>query len=307
MKKLTSTLALTALLASPTYADVIFAAPGMDEAQSYEGLNIQSGYSTQKKIEIKDYWSYEITGINWQLSAGTPFDGQLGSNGKLETKWGTAYPGASTLQLSDGNSWLVSNAQFNHGTNPLPQYLTDKNSGSISFATPKSYPPHPTTGKNLTFDLRQVTNMNDDGGSYVQVHGVAIKSAPAPYGSLTVTSHVNEGGKPTVNWLMGREDATGTAPTIPSSTVNWTPTITPGDSTSSPSVSGCSTKVKNGKCSKATNCGVGKTNNGHGNNIDGVDSSNPGKSGQNFGDPSGSYDDEGKGGGAAPSKKGKKW
>lgn len=49
----------------------------------------------------------------------------------------------------------------------------------------------------------------------------------------------------------------------------------------------------------------GKSNNGHGNNEDGVDSSNPGQGGggpNGATDPSGSYDDESKGGGAYPSK-----
>ena len=57
---------------------------------------------------------------------------------------------------------------------------------------------------------------------------------------------------------------------------------------------------------------TGKNNHGHGNNADGVDSSNPGqgKGGPNGAvDPSGDIDDEAGGGGAAPSKgkgKGKK-
>ncbi len=53
----------------------------------------------------------------------------------------------------------------------------------------------------------------------------------------------------------------------------------------------------------------GKNNNGHGNNEDGVDSSNPGqgKGGPNGGvDPSGDVDDEAGGGGASPSKGKKK-
>ena len=51
--------------------------------------------------------------------------------------------------------------------------------------------------------------------------------------------------------------------------------------------------------------GDGNGNNGHGNNVDGVDSSNKGQGGggpTGMDDPSGSYDDEGSGGGAAPSK-----
>lgn len=51
--------------------------------------------------------------------------------------------------------------------------------------------------------------------------------------------------------------------------------------------------------------GYGQSNNGHGNNADGVDSSNPGEGdGGPTGavDPSGTVDDEAGGGGAAPSK-----
>ena len=51
--------------------------------------------------------------------------------------------------------------------------------------------------------------------------------------------------------------------------------------------------------------GTGKTNNGHGNNADGVDVSNPGEGGggpNGMDDPSGTVDDEAGGGGAAPSK-----
>ncbi len=51
--------------------------------------------------------------------------------------------------------------------------------------------------------------------------------------------------------------------------------------------------------------GGGNGNNGHGNNMDGVDVSNPGQGDGGPGgmdDPSGDYDDEAGGGGAAPSK-----
>lgn len=49
----------------------------------------------------------------------------------------------------------------------------------------------------------------------------------------------------------------------------------------------------------------GKTNNGHGNNDDGVDSSNPGNAPFIYLDTDPNVDDEGSGGGAAPSKKNK--
>ncbi len=67
-----------------------------------------------------------------------------------------------------------------------------------------------------------------------------------------------------------------------------TPTARPGDA---------------GGAGGAGDDGSGNGNNGHGNNYDGVDSSNPGTGGggPNGGvDPSGDYDDEGKGAGASP-------
>lgn len=65
--------------------------------------------------------------------------------------------------------------------------------------------------------------------------------------------------------------------------------------------------VNGGGCGGVTvaETGNGHSNNGHGNNIDGVDSSNPGNGGGGPNgqvDPSGTVDDEGRGGGASPSK-----
>jgi hypothetical protein len=60
-----------------------------------------------------------------------------------------------------------------------------------------------------------------------------------------------------------------------------------------------------GRAGDGAGDGAGSGNNGHGNNEDGVDSSNPGEGGggPNGGvDPSGDVDDEAGGGGAAPSK-----
>jgi hypothetical protein len=65
------------------------------------------------------------------------------------------------------------------------------------------------------------------------------------------------------------------------------------------------TAVARGAGSASSDADSGKSNNGHGNNADGVDSSNPGQGGggpNGAVDPSGSVDDEAGGGGASPSK-----
>lgn len=299
MKKTTSHMVATgvsALLAtlSTAHADLTFAAPGMNKAQSVAGTQIQ------QSVSLGHYWRYEVNGYDWRLVAGKPVDGKIGTDGSLLTSNDTSFQGLSSLLASANGQALVSDAGLKAA------HIDDRNGSSIQLGSPVILKDQVI---NLSFS--EDTNMERDGGSYVALRGTAIKSPPVPSGDLSVASAVRVGATPDLDWIIRREGTTGTTPSVPDNVTTWSFQMEPGDSGSCVSNTESSTEAAS---SDAPNSDKNRTNNGHGNNADGVDSSNPGKSAQVWNDQKGiidqsatdedptNDDDESTGGGAAPSQ-----
>lgn len=260
-------------------ADVIYTAPGMEQAGSVTGKEIS------ELVKLGTFWEYQITGITWQLSAGVPDGGSIaGSSGNFKH----SFVGAASLSVAKGGDSLLRNAEL------TAVNVNDASSGSITFATPWVY-----KSESVSISIDQLTNMIGDSGTYVAISGVSVKEPPVPSGDLQVSNVVREGASPTISWIIKREGVYGTAPSISTSGVSW--------------ISGTGTEG-GPDVIDAPNVGRNKTNNGHGNNIDGVDVSNPGKSAQKWADNKGiidqslydidpdNDDDEGQGGGSAVSQ-----
>lgn len=289
------------------HADMSFAAPGLDSVQSYQGLNLQEAISLGK------YWRYEVSGYEWRLVAGKPFDGDINpETGKLVISKNDngQYQGSSTAQSSvagskSGTQWVIEKASLS------ALNIQDTATGSDSFASPIVF-----NDETVTVGFRQVTNMTNDYGSYIVLQGACIKEPPVPTGSMVGPELVEVDSLPEIQYSIKREGITGTSPSF--TPAPWSPELTPGDSTATPTTDPTDTEEgdkKDEESSETPNSGKNKTNNGHGNNEDGVDVSNPGKSAEKWAakgikdtDTNGDGvidehdDDESTGGGAAPSK-----
>ena len=127
--------------------------------------------------------------------------------------------------------------------------------------------------------LEYTTNMIG-GNDFISIHGAALLAPPVPVGTLIAPSYVRDGGKPTLQWFITK------------------------------SLTGDIVVVEIPVCERPSpNEGPVRSNNGHGNNEDGIDVSNPGKSAARWAkkgvydtdyNGDGIYeDDEGHGGGSA--------
>ena len=134
----------------------------------------------------------------------------------------------------------------------------------------------------ITLCLQYSSNMIG-GNDHIILHGAALLAPPVPIGTLIAPSYVRDGGKPTLEWFITK------------------------------SLSDDIVIVEIPVCKQPSpNEGPVKSNNGHGNNLDGIDVSNPGKSAARWAkkgiydtdyNGDGTYeDDEGHGGGSAISQ-----
>ncbi|GAA5495248.1 hypothetical protein Rhal01_01423 [Rubritalea halochordaticola] len=285
MKTVITTLGTAGLLTVAAYADLTLAAPGMETAESYQGLNIQ------ESIDLGQFYEYKVTGYSWLLIAGKPYDGKIHpSSGQLVKAIGNEqYVGQSIAQSSiagskSGTKWVVENAS-------LTAYnIEDDASDSVLFDSPIIF-----KNENVTVGCREVTNMENDVESYIIVHGVSMKEPPVPSGDLQVNGLVREGFHTNLNWILKREGIEGTEPSV--NTGEWTDSTTPGETTARPPGEN---ENSDPTAIDSSNSGQDKTktNNGHGNNTDGIDSSNPAYSKQKWyeNDTNGGIDDESTGG-----------
>ncbi len=278
------------ILATPAaYADVAITAPGMGAVKQVSGTNIQNS------IQLGNYWSYSITGCSYRLVAGVPTNGGIDNEGKLVTERGNSYAGYSSLSASAKSSTILNQDQLNAST------IYDTKSGGTTISSPITF-----NNENVIINVTQSTNMVDDSGTFIAIQAVALKQPPLPSGEIQVADLVREGATPNIMWVVRREGSMGVAPSLPSGVTNWSPTVTPGETP--PCTEEKPPEEGGGQVTDTPNCGENKTNNGHGNNADGVDVSNPGKSAEKWNDKwgiidqSGNYDDESKGGGSAVSK-----
>ncbi|GAA5495245.1 hypothetical protein Rhal01_01420 [Rubritalea halochordaticola] len=279
MKTVIMTLGAAGLLTAASYADLTLAAPGMETAESYQGLTIQ------ESVDLGNFYEYKVTGYSWLLIAGKPYDGKIHpTSGQLLTSTGNEqYVGQSSAQSSitgskTGTKWVVENAS-------LTAYnIEDDASDSILFDSPLIF-----KNENVTVNCREVTNMENDVESYIIVHGVSMKEPPVPTGDLQVTGLVREGYHTKINWILKREGIEGTEPSV--NTGVWTDDSTPGETSAKPP--GEDKKQNDPTATDTSNSGQDTTrnNNGHGNNLDGVDCSNPAYSEEKWTDTS-TGDDE---------------
>lgn len=222
-------------------------------------------------------WRYVIVGYTYRLNAGTPNGGKVTGNGELRYKVGErAYPGETRFSVSVNGKTIVSQS---HRCNMISQ-----TSGTVTY---KLDAPLVITDQmvNVSFDYE--SNMIGT-GDYITFHGYSLLAPPVPSGSLVAPSYVRSGGFPTLEWNINRSyedkivDIVITEPEVEQ---------------------------------ESSNSGHVKSNNGHGNNADGIDVSNPGKAaakwsqrGYNDTDLNGdgvidsADDDEATGGGSAISK-----
>ena len=216
-----------------------------------------------------EYWKYIITGYEYQLYAGVPDGGRV-KGGRLRYRTGDAlYPGQTKIK-SKINSHVILQDVLN------TSYLSGTTGLKYkAFATPIII-----QNQEITTCLEYSTNMFG-GNDFIIIHGAALDAPPVPVGTLIAPSYVRDGGSPTLQWFITKS-LTGDIVTVefPPTTDNESP-----------------------------NVGPVRSNNGHGNNLDGIDVSNPGKSASAW-EKKGLYDtdyngdgvpedDEGHGGGSA--------
>lgn len=234
------------------------------------------GTSISASVNLGHYWYYEITGCEWALGAGRPVDGSINQDGTLLSSNGSQYTGLSKLGCSANSQTVLSGAEL------IATNVNDVSGANFDFSTPTSFSKQAVV---LTFT--QDTNMTSDGASFISLRAIALKEPPVPTGDITVDGDiVRQGATPSLYWSINRRGADSPAPPIDPGT---------------------------GPAADTYNSDANKTNNGHGNNEDGVDASNPGKSAQVWNDKFGiidqsasdedptNDDDESTGGGAAPS------
>lgn len=284
MRNLILTSVATLVMVASSHADLAISGPGMSSAIYLTGTQVSDykGYLAADGVS-ENFERLEVTAIEWQLSAGASTDNQWGSKTKNNGDYhNRAQAGTSrcTITLSDMYS-------VNGGTRRTYQThdfsLTnvrsenDKNSGFITFDPPLvfedsilSY----TVNQNMVHMTGD--NSNGDSISYIIIHGTATGAA-VPTGKIDVDALTNAGDYPPINWEITRVAEPIETPVIAGSSAGESESGSPSSDTVEP--------VKP------------KTNNGHGNNIDGVDVSNPGKSAEKWElrgiiDESGEVDDE---------------
>lgn len=284
MRNLILTSVATLVMVASSHADLAISGPGMSSAIYLTGTQVSDykGYLAADGVS-ENFERLEVTAIEWQLSAGASTDNQWGSKTKNNGDYhNRAQAGTSrcTITLSDMYS-------VNGGTRRTYQThdfsLTnvrsenDKNSGFITFDPPLVFEDC-ILGYTVNQNMVHMTgdNSNGDSISYIIIHGTATGAA-VPTGKIDVDALTNAGDYPPINWEITRVAEPIETPVIAGSSVGESESGSPSSDTVEP--------VKP------------KTNNGHGNNIDGVDVSNPGKSAEKWElrgiiDESGEVDDE---------------
>jgi hypothetical protein len=291
MRTIALTSAATALLAATSYGDITYSLPGLAEVKNTSGGN------SSETASLGEHWKYVITGYTWKINAGDPVNGFIDGEGYYTDAEGNRSPVSTTITASLNGQTL---------TRGFEKFETDRITTSVDSSTTSeklngnkyevTYTANGTitsVGGTVDFEAEGIDfvevalddvnltvsesgSMIASAGSYIQFTGVAIKDTPNATGKLypirdgeqtTADSYyLTEVGKtPTIYWEIA----------LNGESVNYTPQ--PDEIT--------------GEWEYILTT-IEKNNNGHGNNIDGVDVSNPGKSKKHFYDPSGLIDDE---------------
>ena len=229
------------------------------QVSDYKGYLAQDGVS-------QPFDRLVLHSIDWQLSGGASTDNQYSMN-----KWGkyhkNSQPGSSRVTFTLTDMYSV-----NGGTRKTYQthdweyrnfrHINDVVDGSVVFNPPLVFE-DAIVGFTANQNMVHMTGDNSNGNSisYIWFNATATSSENTPSGSLSVPAVVEAGTKPTIGWTVNLSSG--------------------GTLTNPPIIGGPGYTAE------------GDGNNGHGNNADGVDGSNPG-SWQERGitDPSGDVDDE---------------
>ncbi len=228
--------------------------------------------SIHRHKNIGHYWKYIITGYNYRLYAGVPDGGQVKGSALRYKTGSNDFPGLTTVSAKINGQSILGAS--------LRTSLITGTSGLISHTFSS-----PIIIEDSDIDAGFNYNTNMVGGNdYITIYGSALTSPPVPIGTLIAPSYVRDGGKPTLQWFI----------------------------TKSLSNDVFEVSIPNETQIESSNSGSGQSNNGHGNNDDGIDVSNPGKSAAKWSlrgyydtDYNGDgtvEDDEGHGGGSAISQ-----
>lgn len=283
MRIINLTSATLALLFLDANADIVFSGPGMKSPLYLTGREVSDykGYLAADG-ESENFERLEISEIEWQLSAGASTDNQWGHKTKASGDYhNKAQSGTSSCSFTISDMYSVSGGtrrtyQTNNFSLTNVRSENDFNRGSIVFDPPLVFE-DAAVGFTINQNLVHMTEDNSHGDSisYIYIHGVAT-GPTVPTGDITVEAMTNAGEYPNIDWKITR-----VAELIQTPAIAGGPGQDSGSDSSADAVETESTK----------------TNNGHGNNIDGVDVSNPGKSAEKWElrgiiDESGEVDDE---------------
>lgn len=291
MRTIALTSAASALLAATSFADITYSLPGLSEVRTISGANASDTTS------LGEHWNYVITGYTWKINAGDPVNGFIDGEGYYTDAAGDRSSVSTSITASlNGRTLTQGFESFSSDritTDFDTTYTSEKLNGNKYEVTYTANGTITSVGGSVDFEsegidfvevslddvdftISESGSMIASAGSYIQFTGVAIKDTPNATGKIfpisdgeTTTAdsyYLTEVGKtPTIYWEIALNgEAVDYTPQPNDITGEWEYTLTT----------------------------IEKNNNGHGNNIDGVDVSNPGKSKKHFYDPSGSIDDE---------------
>lgn len=290
MRTIALTTAATALIAATSYGDVTYSLPGLTEVKSLSGDN------TSATTDLGFHWKYVITGYKWKVSAGAPNSGSvdnegyyLSSNGQRVTLKSELTASINGKTITTGNEYLES-AKISDNVTSTDPVVSDAHGNKLEVTTTYSGDTITSSGsvtfskdqyieislENIALTVSHSGSMNAGDGTYIQFSGVAIKDTPTATGKVYPVKEGEATSKE--NYFLA---SIGTTPTI-----HWEIALDgePVDFSPNPE------EIQD--TWKYTETEIVKNNNGHGNNEDGVDSSNPGKSKKHNYDPSGDVDDE---------------
>jgi len=221
---------------------------------------------------LDTYWKYIITGYEYRIYAGVPNGGKVSGSSLRYKSGSSSFPGLTNVSVNINGRSILSGSLSTSSINGTTGLISHNFSSPIILQN-----------QSISPVFSYSTNMIG-GGDYITIHGSALNAPPIPIGTLIAPSYVRDGGKPTLQWFITKSLSNEVVAVV----------IAP------------QTDIE------SSNSGSGKSNNGHGNNLDGIDSSNPGKSAARWASK-GYYDtdyngdgipedDEGHGAGSAISK-----
>jgi len=289
-------LAGAVLACGAAQADISCLAPGYTRSDIVIGQNNE--WVTQYQ-NLGTFWSYKITGVQYKLTSAARFDGAvwkgdlvLGLHGNDKQ---VSYPGTSYV-------WVWANGQWIETHGAIHSTRVDDTTGIV---TVEFNPPLEFHDENVSIGFAYHTNMRTD-ADMVRVLGEAVLAPPVPTGDISAPNVVRTGASPDLDWDLTRVSNAYVVDAVAEDGSETTDTSTNSDeqTTTTDGTDGTTTTTDGTDGTTTTD---GTINNGHGNNLDGVDISNPGKSAQKWNDhwgiidTSAPDDDEVRGGGSAVS------